>query len=70
MRFLTPDLYVRFNSSDDEVADQANQAWEEASARYRKHLESVEDSMPSHVRKLSQLNLHDAELMACDQAGD
>ena len=28
MRFFTPDLYVRFNSTDDAVADRANEEWD------------------------------------------
>ena len=30
MKFFTPELYLRSNSPDDVVADQADQAWEEA----------------------------------------
>lgn len=68
MRYFTPELYVRFNSADDEVADQANQSWEEALAEYEKHVATIRDQMPDQVRKLSELNLHDAELLACDEA--
>jgi hypothetical protein len=68
MRFFTPDLYVRFNSSDEKEADRANEAWEAALSGYRKHLDGIRDCMPSQVRNLSELNLHDAEVLACDQA--
>lgn len=68
MRFFTPELYVRFNSSVDEEADRANEAWETAFSEYRKHLDAIRDRMPSQVRKLVELCLHDAELLACEQA--
>lgn len=67
MRFFTPELYVRFNSSDEEEADRANEAWEKALVDYRKHLDSIQDRVPSQVRKLADLCLHDAELLACEQ---
>ena len=67
MRYFTPDLYLSFNSADEEEADQASEAWEAALASYRKHLDGIRDHMPSQVRKLSEVNLHDAKLLACDQ---
>lgn len=68
MRFFTPDLYVRFNSPDDPEADEADAAWEAALAGYREHLDRLRDRMSPQVRKLAGLCLHDAELLACDQA--
>lgn len=70
MRFFTPDLFLRFNSPDDEVADEADSAWEIALIDYRKHLDGIRDRMPSQVRTLAELCLHDAELLACEQAVD
>jgi hypothetical protein len=67
MRYFTADLYVRFNSSDDDVADVADEAWEAAVVGYREHLDAIRDRMPSQVRKLSAFDLHDAELLAFDQ---
>lgn len=67
MRFFTPDLFIRFNSADDEEADRADEEWEAAIAAYRQHLESIRDQMPSHVGKLATLNLHDAELLDAEQ---
>jgi hypothetical protein len=67
MRFFTPELYIRFNSSDDEEADRANEEAEAALSEYRKHLDGIRDRMPSQVRKLAELCLHDAELLACEQ---
>jgi hypothetical protein len=67
MRFFTPELYIRFNSQDDEEADRADEAWEEAIQEYRRHLDGLRDRMSSPVKKLAELSLHDAELLACDE---
>lgn len=67
MRFFTPELFVQFNSSDDAVADRANEDWEAALQEYRKHLDGLRDQMPDPVRKLAALRLHDAELLAVEQ---
>jgi len=67
MRFFTPELYAQFNSPDDRVADRASAAWEEALRAYREHLEAIRPAMPSQVRKLAQLCLHDAEVLGFEQ---
>src|SRR4051794_25545771 len=64
MRFFTPTLYQQFNSPDDEEADRADEAWEEAIRAYQEHLSEVRVRMPSQVRKLADLCLHDAELLS------
>jgi hypothetical protein len=63
MRFFTPDLYLRFNSPHDEVADEANDAWEEAIAKYQEHLDRLRKKMPPAVQRLADLCLHDAEII-------
>ncbi len=63
MRFFTPELYIRFNSPDDEVADRANEEWEHAISRYQKHLNGIREQLPSPVRSLSELCLHDGEVL-------
>src|SRR5437667_11946449 len=67
MRFFTPELYARFNSSDDDVADRANEAWEKALQEYQRHLDAIRDQMPSQVRTVAGLNYHDAELIGLEQ---
>lgn len=67
MRFFTPELYVRFNSADEDEADEADEAWENAIGDYRQYLDQIRDQMPSQVRMLSDLNLHDVELLAIEQ---
>ena len=63
MRFFTPELYLRFNSRDDAVALAADAEWEAAIARYDGHLESFRSKMPSQVVKLSEMCLHDADIL-------
>lgn len=63
MRFFTPELYLRFNSSNDEVADRANEEWETALVEYRKHLDQIWDQIPDDGKQLAELCLHDAELL-------
>jgi hypothetical protein len=67
MRFFTPELYIQFNSPDDEAADRANEAWEKALHDYRGHLDTIRHRMPSQVRKVAELCLHDAELLGFEQ---
>ena len=63
MRFFTPELFIKFNSPDDEEADRADEEWETAIRKYRSHLEKIRDKMPSQVEELAGLSLHDAELL-------
>lgn len=70
MRYFTPELYIRFNSPDDDVADAANEAWENALEDYQNHLASFRDKMPSQVRKLSELCLHDAEVLSFEMGNE
>ncbi len=67
MMFFKPELYMRFNSSDDKVADRADEDWEAAIAAYRQHLDGLRDQMPPSVKELANLCLHDAELLAWEQ---
>jgi len=66
MRFFTPELYLQFNSSDDGVADRANETWEKAIEDYRSHLEAIRDGMSSQVKKVAELDLHDAEVLGME----
>ena len=67
MRFFTPELYVQFNSSNDEEADRGQEAWEAAIQAYGRHLDGIRAKMPSQVRTVSELCLHDAEVLAFEQ---
>ena len=64
MQFFTPELYVRFNSPDDEVADAAYQEWEQATEQYARHLETFRARASSQIQKLTELSLHDAFIVS------
>jgi len=63
MQFFTPELYLRFNSANEEDSMAADEAWEAAIERYGEHLRSIGGRMPSQVVKLTELALHDAEIL-------
>lgn len=67
MRFFTPELYLRFNAQDDDVADQADMDWESAIHAYHEHLNGIRDQMPQQVKTLSELCLHDCDLLGWDE---
>jgi hypothetical protein len=64
MKYFTPELVVRFNSSDDLEADQADAEWETAMRAYREHLEGLRARMPKQLECLADFCLHDAEILA------
>ena len=70
MRFFTADLFLNFNSPDDQIADRADEEWEVATRSYQEHLDRMGEQMPTPVRKLAGLCLHDGELLADDQLVD
>ena len=64
MRYFTPDLYLQFNSSDRAVVEQAHEDWEDALARYRKHLQEIRPQMTKSVwETVESLCLHDADYL-------
>jgi hypothetical protein len=67
MKFFTPELYLQFNSTDDQAADRADAAWEAALAAYRQHLADIQPRLPSSVRRLTEMSLHDAELLSLQE---
>ena len=66
MRFFTPELFVQFNSKNDNEANQADDNWERAILQYKEHLAQHRFTMPLDVRKLAALSLHDAQLLNLD----
>ncbi len=65
MKFFTPELYARLNSSDDGEFERANAEWHEALANYRRHIEELAPYMSEGARQLA-LNgrFHDSEVFA------
>lgn len=66
LKFFTRDLYMRFNSIDEQEANEADEAWETAIREYQAHLASLAKRMPADVERLASLCLHDAELIHQD----
>ena len=64
MRFFTRELYRQFNSSDEAEADRADTAWEAAIKGCRENLGTIRERLPSGALQLSELCLHDAEILA------
>jgi hypothetical protein len=65
LRYFTPALYLRFNSADDAIADDADEAWEQAIRNYHSHLDRIRADLPPRVREFAEsICLHDAELVS------
>jgi hypothetical protein len=61
MRFLPPELYVQFNSPDDDVASQAQEAFELADEQARQHWERIKSQLPPIVVQFGEgVLMHDA----------
>ena len=66
-KFFTRELYVKFNSLNEQEADEADVEWERAVRDYRAHLASLAKRLPTDVEQLSTLCLHDAELIDAEE---
>ncbi len=64
MKHFTPQLYQQFNSFDVDEAERANQAWDKEEIAYKERLNSIRPLLPSQVMELSQLCLHDADVLS------
>jgi hypothetical protein len=63
LKFFTRELYAKFNSIDDRVANEADEEWEQAIEDYRGHLRRIKSKLPLGARRLTKVSLHDAELI-------
>lgn len=64
MKYFTPELLARCRSRDDDVADAANEEWEQALADYEQRLASVANQLPAEVRELcATVSLHDGKML-------
>lgn len=64
MRFFTPELFLRVNSSDDAVADAAQEEWEAATEAYRHHLKKALRGATQSVAELARECFHDAAVQS------
>src|SRR5438552_18737211 len=68
MKFFTPQLMERFGSSDPEIAEQADDQWEQAGDRYDAYLTQIAPDLPEGVRHLQDnYSLHDAVVFGMGQ---
>lgn len=70
MRYFTPELYRRYNSSNDATANRADEEWEAAIESYGEYLNSIRERLPKRVAWLAEMNLHDAELLDVGRRGE
>jgi hypothetical protein len=65
MKYFTPDRYFRLGNLEDERAFlAAHEAWEQAIAGYRQHLQQIRGRLPGGLRRLVEtVYLHDARVV-------
>jgi len=65
MKYLTPELLLRFRSADPDVADRATAEWEVALARYSRYYSRIKSKLPPSARRFhNECGLHDADVFA------
>jgi hypothetical protein len=70
MKYFTPELYVRSQSSDDDVLDQVDQLWQLAGESYAAYLDTVRAEFPAGLQQLdNRFYLHDAEVRGMARRG-
>ena len=66
MKYFTPRLYAKLNSSDAKKSLAAHSDWERAAARYEARLKAIRLKLPKSERFLAdKLCLHDALFLGC-----
>jgi hypothetical protein len=63
LKFFTQELYMKFNSLDDDEACAADEEWETAIRDYQDYFASVSQRMPDDVKLLRSFCFHDADLI-------
>src|SRR4051794_26212152 len=63
LKFFTRELYSKFCSEEDAIANDADEEWEEAIEAYKRHLRRIEKRLPKGARALEKISLHDAYLI-------
>jgi hypothetical protein len=61
MKYFLPELYVRFQSRNDDEADAADEAWDAQCDAYQERQKEIRGRLPRGVRTFQEtVNLHDA----------
>ncbi len=63
MRYFTPELFLRLNSSDSKTVDDAMEQWDKAILAYQKSLRKLQREWPSQLESIADLSLHDWNLV-------
>lgn len=63
MHYFTPELFVQLNSPDSKAVATAMAAWDKASEAYRNNLEKVRGELPAQSQPLTDLSLHDWNIL-------
>jgi hypothetical protein len=64
MKYFTPELYARLQSSDPTEMDAADDAWRKAEASYQRRLQRIRAKLPKTVQAfIDEVRLHDAEVL-------
>ncbi len=70
MKYFTPELLAQFASTDDQVADRANAAWEVALEQYTTHLVEIRPLLPQAITDyLDEYQFHDAQVKTLARSG-
>lgn len=64
MKYFSPDIYARLQSTDPAAMDAADAAWQRAEEEYERRLMSIRPKLPQSALKiLDETRLHDAEVL-------
>ena len=70
MKYMTPELLARCQSTDDAVAEAATEQWDRACDEYNKYLDANARELPKGARKLlRKFCLHDAKVLTMAVSG-
>jgi hypothetical protein len=72
MKYFTPELYARGNSSDETLARGVEKEWEQILRRYERRWRKIRDAFPQEVRNFDDAGvcLHDAEVLHLTRQGE
>ena len=68
MKYFTDDLINRFQSEDDEIADAADEEWEQAAEEYLKYINTIKEHMPNEWNDIPYQ--HDAKIIVVTETED
>ncbi len=64
MKYLTPDLLFKLQSSDEVVVDEATSSWEQACESYNAYVATIHPGLPDPIKEiLDKFCLHDAKVL-------